>query len=56
MAQYVKQFPVPDAASEPAREAIHLVRQLVEGDPIAKSQEDNLDNLVWRAFGLAKDV
>ena len=56
MAQYVKQFPVPDATSEAARTAIHLVRQMVEGNSIPGLQENNLDNLVWRAFGLEKDV
>lgn len=56
MTQYVKNFPLPKLDEGELREFGKVVEDLIQrnGDEIALEEE--LDNLVWRAFGLVKEV
>lgn len=52
--QYVEQFPLPDPESSVGREIITLAQTLysVVDAPEAGALEDQLNRLVWKAFGL----
>jgi len=57
MTQYVKHFPLPNIESRPSQGAISRVRQLVAPRTVSLAPrlaelEREVDDLVWRAFGL----
>ncbi|HUG92166.1 MAG TPA: N-6 DNA methylase [Planctomycetaceae bacterium] len=54
MTQYVRRFPLPDPQSPPAREIVRLVDRVLKQQNVAPDDEEQLDTLVWRAFGLVK--
>lgn len=56
MTQYVKQFPLPDPSSATAREMIRLAKAIyrLASSEKARELEDELDRLVWQAFGFTK--
>ena len=54
MTQYVKKFPVPHATCKSAQAAIRLVKRMVEHDHVTTRMEEEVDGLVWKAFGFEK--
>ena len=56
MTQYVRMFPLPDLKTALSREIIKLSNHLVGGKGIKMEQETQIDDLVWRSFGLTKEV
>lgn len=54
LTQYVERFPLPNPSSKPAREIIRLVKQAYEFTPSSEADKiaANLENLIWKAFGL----
>ncbi len=56
MTQYVRMFPLPDSKTALSREIIKLSNHLVGGKGIKMEQETQIDDLVWRSFGLTKEV
>lgn len=58
--QYVSRFPIPHLEGEMRRRVIDLTRALVDDlEPGTKefgSTEAELDDLIWRSFGLEKEV
>lgn len=55
MTQYVRQFPLPDLESRPAREIVHHVADILETRQVNPAREAVIDQLVWRSFGLVKE-
>lgn len=55
MTQYVKQFPLPDPEAEISEQIINLSQEIYNLTPSqeAQSLEEELDRLVWQAFGLS---
>ena len=55
MTQYVERFPLPTPTSRLARELIALSRKICQLTPSveAAALEQELDAMVWRAFGLS---
>jgi len=53
--QYVEEFPLPDPESDLSREIIDLARArgALEESPTHEGMEQQIDALVWRAFGFA---
>jgi SAM-dependent methyltransferase len=51
--QYVERFPLPPATSPTARRIIDLVETRVH-DPGAKAVHEEIDALVWKAFGFSE--
>jgi adenine-specific DNA-methyltransferase len=56
MTQYVRMFPLPDLKTALSREIIELSSRLVDDKGINKELENRIDGLVWRSFGLSKEV
>jgi adenine-specific DNA-methyltransferase len=56
MTQYVKKFPLPDVTSKPAQRAIECAVTLVKSGTADPQLEAEIDELVWRAFGLVKSA
>ncbi|MGD0382665.1 MAG: N-6 DNA methylase [Thermoguttaceae bacterium] len=56
MTQYVRMFPLPDLRTSLSKEIIELSFQLVSGKGDKMKLETKIDNLVWRSFGLVKEV
>jgi hypothetical protein len=56
MTQYVKDFPLPPLSSRHAQEIVKEAKRLVQGDLAVAEAESHLDGLVWRTFGLIKEV
>lgn len=56
MTQYVKQFPLPDAASKPARKIVRLVKRLLKSSATDRPLQQQIDALVWESFGLSEEV
>ena len=53
MTQYVKQFPLPDLSAELAQDIVHRTKAIVRGKATkAMREEQTLNDLVWRVFGL----
>lgn len=55
MTQYVKEFPVPHVDSRYGKELIETTSELLK-DPNNSAKEAKVDELVWRSFGLRKEV
>jgi len=55
MTQYVKEFPVPDLDSDAGQRIVTLTSRLVKG-PTTGKIEAEVDALVWKAFGLRKEI
>ena len=55
MTQYVKKFPVVDPASRLGQEIVELTARFLGGGYSAL-REIELDELVWKSFGLVKEV
>ena len=55
MTQYVEKFPLPDPETELSRHIIRMTKKIYDLIPHTKDLEIELDQLVWQAFGLAKD-
>ncbi|MGQ0634795.1 MAG: Eco57I restriction-modification methylase domain-containing protein [Planctomycetaceae bacterium] len=53
--QYVGKFPLPSLETPVSREIVKRARALVAGGP-DQEREESLDELVWRAFGLTKEI
>lgn len=53
--QYVERFPLPDPNSAVAKQLVNLSKQIYELPPSAEALrlEQELDDLVWKAFGLS---
>ena len=56
MTQYVKQFPLPNLNCIAMQKMVSLVEDLIQGRGNAIALEEECDELVWDAFGLAKEV
>lgn len=56
MTQYVKKFPLPDPDGDCAQQIIRLVSSVVEDRAAATEVEPAIDTLVWKAFGLSKEI
>ncbi len=56
MTQYVESFPLPDPSRAESRAMVDLAKEIyrLTPSPAAKSLEMRLDDLVWRAFGVAQ--
>jgi adenine-specific DNA-methyltransferase len=54
MTQYVKEFPLPDLSSTTAKRIVKLAAKLVSSPQNGTDSE--VDELVWQAFGLTKEV
>lgn len=56
--QYVEKFPLPDPAKAISTEIIELAKTIYReiDSKEAESMKNQLDNLVWQAFGLVKEV
>jgi SAM-dependent methyltransferase len=56
MTQYAERFPLPDPETDLSEQIACLAKQVYELVPSsdAKDLEEELDQLVWRAFGFAK--
>ena len=52
--QYVEQFPLPDPELAESRRIVEAAKQLSElaDQPVAASLQNELERLVWSAFGL----
>ncbi len=55
MTQYVKQFPLPDAAGTGAK-IVRLVKRLLRSSATDRPLEQQIDALVWESFGLSEEV
>lgn len=57
--QYVEKFPIPQLAAK-QRDHIHALVEQLRGispeNPISADKEEELDSLVWSAFGLPKEA
>ena len=54
MTQYVKRFPLPDLALAPAKEIVKLAAKMIASP--TDEIEGKIDALVWKSFGLVKEV
>ena len=54
MTQYVEQFPLPDPANSSSKAIIDRAKRIYEcaPSPLADSLMEELDHMVWEAFGL----
>ncbi len=57
MTQYVETFPLPNPETELSRQIVKMTKEIYDLIPSssARDLERELDQLVWRAFGLVKD-
>lgn len=55
MTQYVEKFPLPNPETELSRRIVYLAKRIYDlmPSPNAKNLEEELDQLVWQAFGFA---
>jgi len=56
MTQYVKKFPLPNLESPAAQKIIQLVDNLKDDKTPCREHDREIDDLVWRSFGLIKEV
>ena len=56
MTQYVKNFPLPRLSTPLGQQIVRLVREAVDKDRVNADAEAKIDELVWQAFGLVKEV
>jgi hypothetical protein len=56
MTQYVKKFPLPDRQSRWCRAIIDRLAPVWDGQHLTTQQDQQLDDLVWKAFGMIKDA
>lgn len=57
--QYVKRFPFPQIEQTDRRRVCAMVRELVNASPTSERRAElelQLDELIWRAFGLSKET
>jgi adenine-specific DNA-methyltransferase len=56
MTQYVGGFPLPSLDSPHSKKVVRLVSRLIRESKADDTMEKEIDNLVWEAFGLRKEV
>jgi len=56
MTQYVEKFPLPNPETMVAQRIMHLAKDIYESIPSERAEvlQDELDQLVWQAFGFSK--
>jgi len=56
IAQYVSRFPLPDLQSQAGREILEQVSRVASGGRVDEATEREIDDLVWKSFGLLEEV
>jgi hypothetical protein len=53
--QFVKEFPLPSPDTPESKRIVTCVRTLLSGRKNLNALEEEIDRLVWQAFGLVKE-
>jgi hypothetical protein len=56
MTQYVGGFPLPSLETPCGKKIVQLVSRLVREGEVTDTLEEQIDRLVWKAFGLGEEV